>query len=143
MNVKVFQTNANGRIEFTRCELEKLLNEIYKEGYTKGEEDAMQKSYVWSPTLTTNLPIVYDTVTTDTGVKTNGITSTAKLTAKDRSADIIDMSGTADMNVIANAVENILTEVLNPKTYASAAAASIPAKKEDVYFNLAKELYNL
>ena len=33
MSIKVFQTNANGKIEFTRCELEKLLNEIYNEGY--------------------------------------------------------------------------------------------------------------
>lgn len=32
MKVKVFQPNRNGKIEFTRAELEKLLNEIYEEG---------------------------------------------------------------------------------------------------------------
>lgn len=32
MKVKVFQPNAHGKIEFTRTELEKLLNEIYNEG---------------------------------------------------------------------------------------------------------------
>ena len=30
MSVKVFQTNKAGKIEFTRCELEKLLNERKK-----------------------------------------------------------------------------------------------------------------
>ena len=37
MSVKVFQANKAGKIEFTRCELEKLLNEIYNEGYRDGE----------------------------------------------------------------------------------------------------------
>ena len=37
MSVKVFQTNKAGKIEFTRCELEKLLNETYNEGYRDGE----------------------------------------------------------------------------------------------------------
>ena len=32
MKVKVFQPNNHGKIEFTRAELEKLLNEIYEEG---------------------------------------------------------------------------------------------------------------
>ena len=33
MIVKVFQKNKNGKIEFTKEELENLLNEIYWEGY--------------------------------------------------------------------------------------------------------------
>lgn len=32
MKVKVFQTNSNGKIEFTPAELEKLLNDTYEEG---------------------------------------------------------------------------------------------------------------
>ena len=32
MKIKVFQTNSNGKIEFTPAELEKLLNDIYEEG---------------------------------------------------------------------------------------------------------------
>ena len=40
MSVKVFQANKAGKIEFTRCELEKLLNETYKEGYRDGENHA-------------------------------------------------------------------------------------------------------
>lgn len=54
MIVKVFQTNEKGKIEFTRCELEKLLNEIYQNGYTDGENDMRKQSYVWtSPYITT------------------------------------------------------------------------------------------
>ena len=33
MIVKVFQTNKNGKIEFTKKELETLLNEVYWDGY--------------------------------------------------------------------------------------------------------------
>ena len=33
MMVKVFQTNKNGKIEFTKKELETLLNEVYWDGY--------------------------------------------------------------------------------------------------------------
>ena len=32
MQIKVFTTNHNGKIEFTKAELEKLLNETYAEG---------------------------------------------------------------------------------------------------------------
>ena len=42
MMVKVFQSNANGKIEFTRAELEKLLNEVYKKGYDNGTYDTKQ-----------------------------------------------------------------------------------------------------
>ena len=31
--VKVFTTNSNGKIEFTKEELEKLLNEVWQNGY--------------------------------------------------------------------------------------------------------------
>lgn len=54
MIVKVFQTNEKGKIEFTRCELEKLLNEVYQNGYTDGENDMRKQNYVWtSPYITT------------------------------------------------------------------------------------------
>lgn len=53
MSIKVFQTNKAGKIEFTRCELEKLLNETYKEGYADGEAHAKKDCWTWtSPTLT-------------------------------------------------------------------------------------------
>ena len=60
MSVKVFQTNKAGKIEFTRCELEKLLNETYKEGYADGEAHAKKDYWTWiSPAVTTtNYPSI-------------------------------------------------------------------------------------
>ena len=46
--VKVFTTNENGKIEFTKEELELLLNEVWRDGYNN------HGSYWWtSPTITT------------------------------------------------------------------------------------------
>ena len=47
--VKVFTTNNNNKIEFTKDELEKLLNEVWQDGYNS------HTSYWWtSPTITTS-----------------------------------------------------------------------------------------
>lgn len=47
--VKVFTTNTSGKIEFTKEELEKLLNEIWNDGYA-----AHHETYWWtSPTSIT------------------------------------------------------------------------------------------
>ena len=35
MKIRVFSTNERGKIEFTKDELEKLLNEVYSEGYNR------------------------------------------------------------------------------------------------------------
>ena len=57
MSVKVFQTNKAGKIEFTRCELEKLLNETYNEGYYDGEAHAKNTYWAWtSPSITNTIP---------------------------------------------------------------------------------------
>ena len=53
MSIKVFQTNTNGKIEFTRCELEKLLNETYDEGYRAGENQAKGQYWTWAPNWNT------------------------------------------------------------------------------------------
>ena len=60
MSIKVFQTNKVGKIEFTRCELEKLLNETYKEGYADGEAHAKKDYWTWTSPLvtTTNYPAI-------------------------------------------------------------------------------------
>lgn len=52
MIVKVFQTNKNGKIEFTKEELETLLNEVYWDGYRNNS------TWTWTTPLsytTTNL----------------------------------------------------------------------------------------
>lgn len=50
--VKVFTTNANGKIEFTKEELEKLLNDVWNDGHEH------RGTYWWtSPTWTTTAPL--------------------------------------------------------------------------------------
>ena len=63
MIVKVFQTNKNGKIEFTKEELETLLNEVYWDGYRANS------------TSTWTTPLSYPTYAT-TDLKTNSATFT-------------------------------------------------------------------
>lgn len=107
MSVKVFKTNKAGKIEFTRCELEKLLNETYREGYTDGENHAKSNYWTWtSPSITlTNTPYC-GTVTCDTGslLRTNtvdGIASTATL------CDNTSITGVCDNTVATSAKDAI------------------------------------
>ena len=90
MSVKVFQTNKAGKIEFTRCELEKLLNEIYNEGYRDGEGTR----WTWTSPNIINTPY-YSTVTCDNGNilctnTTDGIASTATLCDSTSITDVCD-----------------------------------------------------
>ena len=107
MSVKVFKTNRAGKIEFTRCELEKLLNETYREGYTDGENHAKSNYWTWtSPSITlTNTPY-YGTVTRDTGSLlraniTDGIASTTTF------RDNASVAGTCDNTVATTAKATI------------------------------------
>ena len=51
MMVKVFTVNKNDKIEFTKDELEKLLNEVWEDGRRDGLNS--NKNYWWtSPTIT-------------------------------------------------------------------------------------------
>ena len=54
MSIKVFTmpVNNSGKVEFTRQELEKLLNDVYNDGYRKGEADAKNNYWTWCPTIT-------------------------------------------------------------------------------------------
>ena len=81
MMVKVFETNYNGKIEFTHKDLEKLLNEVYDAGYKSGAFDAEEKKkFTWtSPYVSTTpyygtdsigTPITYLTNEEDTSTAT-------------------------------------------------------------------------
>ena len=56
MSIKVFTmpVNNSGKVEFTRQELEKLLNDVYNDGYRKGESDAKSNYWTWCPTITSS-----------------------------------------------------------------------------------------
>lgn len=57
IRIKVFSYNEKGKIEFTKEELQKLLNEVYNEGKT----DSYTISYGSNITTT---PYPYSTITT-------------------------------------------------------------------------------
>ena len=64
MIVKVFQKNKNGKIEFTKEELETLLNEVYWDGYR-----ANNSTWTWTT------PLSYPAyATTDLKTNTTAIT---------------------------------------------------------------------
>ena len=63
--IKVFTVNANGRIEFTKAELEKLLNEVYAEGQLNCN---CRSNFTWTtpyitPYLSTTTTNINDTIT--------------------------------------------------------------------------------
>ena len=62
MKIKVFCPNVNGKLEFTREELENLLNEAYSDGYRDGS-----CSRIWTYT--------YPTVTLSSSNSTAGTTT--------------------------------------------------------------------
>lgn len=74
MKIKVFQTNPNGKIEFTPAELEKLLNDTFAEGQ---KECNCNKSITWiNPYL--NQPMCYqdeETITTARPAMTKALVS--------------------------------------------------------------------
>lgn len=55
--VKVFSTNERGKIEFTHEELEKLLNEVWNDGYYH------HGAYWWTSPGITNTPLYKDGLT--------------------------------------------------------------------------------
>lgn len=84
MSIKVFKANKAGKIEFTRCELEKLLNETYHEGYIDGEKHAKSNYWTWTSPSIINSPyrgndIIYDTDRLLCTNTTDSLISTATL----------------------------------------------------------------
>lgn len=55
MIVKVFQKNKNGKIEFTKEELETLLNEVYWDGYRNNSTWTWTTPLSYPTYRTTNL----------------------------------------------------------------------------------------
>ena len=81
---KVFIPNANKKVEFTKEELEKLLNEVYNEGYTDGKASNWTIGYgdvITSPytKITCNGSTIKSTVDTSTFNTTNTAGTTSKL----------------------------------------------------------------
>ena len=96
--IKVFTVNANGRIEFTRAELEKLLNEVYAEGQQNCNCGNITRTNPYTmPYINCN-----DSVTTSASTDS----APATLTIPFNSADAQEMSKRID-EIIKNATAKI------------------------------------
>ena len=141
MKVKVFQSNHNGKIEFTRAELEKLLNEVYTDGYNEG------KSSHWTWTS----PYVNDC---------NGITLTNAIDTKtetDKTASNYNADKISTLNATLNSTQAVDREIKNNPSYTvkvngtdiskfvndifgARASNNVPENVVDAFDKLAKEL---
>ena len=142
MKVKVFYPNREGKIEFTRQELEKLLDEVYREGQ---KDCNCSKSWTWTTpyynsSLANNSVSTATTATPDLSVATYAADSnviddfkaaTIKSNDKETKPYSITMKiNEADVNKAAEAFKAMLDQK----------GALTPQKIEDVFSGLAKEL---
>ena len=145
MKVKVFQPNSHGKIEFTRAELEKLLNEVYDGGFRDGEAAQREKTpWTWtspyrygdSITLTngTNCANTIDNHTQPIDKLTCTYDNTANNTSVVKSAtvDVAPVSITLD-NTDREAARKCISDTV-------AALRRAQAVPGDVFTNLAREL---
>lgn len=114
--IKVFTVNENGKIEFTKAELEKLLNDVYTEGQRNCN---CNKSFTWtSPYITP----YYST------------TSTTCATNSDKDSTTIAAINDIKPHVTINSTDTTGLSKLIDKTIKDAAS------QNDVFSKLAKEL---
>ena len=147
MKVKVFQPNSQGKIEFTRAELEKLLNEVYDGGFHDGEAAQREKSsWTWTSPYRYSDSITLTNGTNCANITDNHTQPIDKLTCtydsvtnkNDTSADKNSTVDIAPISVSINstdnkAIEKHITQILDSINNAQAAS-------RDVFTNLAKEL---
>ena len=138
MKVKVFESNPKGKVEFTRAELEKLLNEIYMDGYREGEAKANSKTWTWTTPYYTCVDSITSSISSnDTCDNTNSISSTNciedALGAKTTSTTTVD-------NAKANAVDAAAVYTAPADSIKVTANAKSTNYVEDFIAKLAKEL---
>ena len=145
MKIKVFEPNRYGKIEFTRAELEKLLNEVYTDGYKEGEYEARTRSWTWTS------PYVNDY---------NGITLTNAIDTKtetDKTASNYNADKISTLNATLNSTQAVDREIKNNPSYTvkvngtdisklvndifgARASNNVPENVVDAFDKLAKEL---
>ena len=147
MKVKVFESNHNGKIEFTRAELEKLLNEVYTDGYNEGKNS---HSWTWTSPYLNNITSDADSITlTSDNAKIdkdalNKIAGVSYATNNDEGTKITATNNSTKPNSYAvtmkcdeadiNKAADALRELLNNP------GALSTKKVDDAFSRLAKEL---
>jgi hypothetical protein len=132
MKVKVFESNQKGKVEFTRAELEKLLNEIYMDGYREGEAHARSSTWTWTTPC-------YDYATTAiTGDSTSS--NTISIASKDcADGTLASKSASLGTTTIDSAKANNADAVLTATPKITTTSNSLHSV-EDFIAKLAKEL---
>ncbi len=146
MKVKVFQSNHNGKIEFTRTELEKLLNETYTDGFRDGEAYQREKSsWTWtSPyvnscdgiTLTNAIDTKTTTDKTIPNYNTDKI-STSDVTLSSTQAVDREIQNNPSYTVKVNGTD--ISKLVND-VFGARASNNVPKDIVDAFDKLAKEL---
>lgn len=146
MSIKIFQTNKAGKIEFTRCELEKMLNDTYNEGYRDGENHVKNSYWTWtSPSITTPY---YATNTTNCAINTDeGKKISAKISPNNDvsvAPNAQEIKGMDGMNFNLSDLAKFVDTLLSDKNdlFALPNVDDITTKN-DPCSNLKKELRNL
>lgn len=140
MKVKIFQPNHNGKIEFTRAELERLLNEVYNDGYREGEAAGQKHSWTWTSPYITNQTYCTTALdaTNDKGIdkltcscdsaKEKGVTEIVPTFAETKIVPVHTvLNGREDMDKLTHAIDSLI-------------ASTKASRPDDVFTKLAKEL---
>ena len=141
MKVKVFQSNHNGKIEFTRAELEKLLNEVYTDGYNEGKSShwTWTSPYVNSCNGITPTNAIDTKTTTDKTIpnyNTDKI-STSNVTLSSTQAVDREIQNNPSYTVKVNGTD--ISKLVND-IFGARASNSVPENVVDAFDKLAKEL---
>ena len=142
MKVKVFQTNAQGKIEFTRMELEKLLNEVYTEGCRDGEAKTCSPNWTWTAPYINSTPHYRDMLSTTTAASNENEKekNNSKLTCVYDSANsTINTPVTCSINLDSGDVQS-LSKAVNEIIANASRGARPSAEALSVFDTLAKEL---
>lgn len=151
MKVKVFQPNSHGKIEFTRAELEKLLNEVYDGGFRDGEVAQREKAtwtwtspYVYNNDLgitTTSSPSMPLTINSSITQPIDKLTCTYDNTNNKNDASVATratVKTTPDGTITVSSVDK--ETALKHVNDILASIQQIQKQPGDVFTNLAKEL---
>lgn len=145
MKVKVFQSNHNGKIEFTRAELEKLLNEVYTDGYNEGKSS----HWTWtSPYISSTDGITLinandtKTITTSATDKTAPNYSTDKISTSNAtlsSTQAVDREIQINPSYTVKVNGTDISKLVND-VFGTRASNNVPENVVDAFDKLAKEL---
>ena len=92
MKTRYFFLNKDGKVEFTKKELDKLLEDVYDEGYTAGKAYG---SITYYPSYVPYVPVWYNTPTTKTSeVWCSGSTTSTSKTVTISSTNYDATTGT-------------------------------------------------